>query len=81
MITRDSLVLILGILASFLGYLVTAQTPFWQWTYMQWLQGLMFLVGVVLAWLRSSPLAGGATPIADSVTALGGLVKVYDKKD
>lgn len=81
MVTRDSLVLLLGILGSLVAYLVTAATPPTAWSYAEWLQFTAVLIGIVLAWLRSSPLASSTTPLKDSVDALGGLVKVYDRKD
>ena len=56
MITRDSIVLILGILGSIFTYLASAD-PISQWAYAQWIQFGSFLVGVLIAWLRSSPLA------------------------
>ncbi len=81
MITRDSLILIIGIVASIFGYLVTAEVPPTAWSYMQWLQFGTYLTGIVLAWLRSSPLAGTSTPLRDSTTTLFGTLKVYDKKE
>lgn len=62
MVNRDSLVLILGIAASVLGYFISAEVPPTQWTYAQWLQFGSAMVGIILAWLRSSPLAGIGEP-------------------
>lgn len=58
MVTRDSLVLILGIVGSVFTYLASADKPITEWAYAQWIQFGSFLVGVLIAWLRSSPLAG-----------------------
>jgi len=57
MITRDSAILLLGILGSIFTYLANAD-PITTWKYTQWIQFGSFLVGVLIAWLRSSPLAG-----------------------
>jgi len=80
-ITRDSLTLLLGILASVIGYLISAEKPLTLWSYTEWLQFMSVLIGILLAWLRSSPLAASTTPQRDSMDALGGLVKVYDRKE
>lgn len=57
MITRDSAILILGIAGSVFTYLSSAD-PITAWKYPQWVQFGSFTVGVLIAWLRSSPLAG-----------------------
>ena len=58
MVTRDSLILILGIAGSLIGYFIAAEKPPTEWAYQQWLQFGAALVGIILSWLRSSPLAG-----------------------
>ena len=78
MLTRDSIIWTLGFLAAAVGYLVTAQTPPTQWTYMQWLQAVAFILAYVVGRLSSSPLAGDTTPHAETYTALGGILRMKD---
>ena len=78
MLTRDSIVWTLGLVAAIIGYLVTSATPPTQWTYMQWLQAVAFILAWVMGRLSSSPLAGDNTPHKESYTALGGLVRLKE---
>ena len=55
---RDSFVLWLGLVVAIVGYLVTAQTPPQDWSYMQWLQALSFALAWVMGKLATSPFAG-----------------------
>jgi len=71
MITRDSWVWVLGFVAATLGYLITAQTPPTEWTYMQWLQSLTFVTAYLVGWFKSSPLAGAKDKLAETKTVLG----------
>lgn len=57
-LTRDSLVLTLGVLASVLAYLMVAPPPT-EWSYAETLKFLSVLVGIGLSRLQSSPLPGG----------------------
>jgi hypothetical protein len=56
-ITRDSLVLSLGILAAVITYLINAK-PVYEWLYNDWLMAASFLVATALGKLSTSPLAG-----------------------
>lgn len=76
MITRDSWVWLLGLLAATVGYLITAQKPPTDWGYMEWLQVVSFVLAYVVGRLSTSPLAGDTTTAAKSTTALGGLFKM-----
>ena len=78
MLTRDSIVWTLGFFAAAVGYLVTAQSPPTQWTYMQWLQAAAFILAWVMGRLSSSPLAGNNTPHKESYTALGGILRMKE---
>lgn len=79
MISRDSLVLWLGLFISILGFLLGIKEPPSAWTWHQWLQIVSGVLGLTVAWLRSSPLASSTTPTRDATTALG-VFRVYDKK-
>lgn len=78
MLTRDSIIWTIGLLAAIAGYLVTAQTPPTQWTYMQWLQAATFILAWVMGRLSSSPLAGDSTPHKETYTALGGILRMKE---
>jgi hypothetical protein len=65
MLTRDSAIWWLGLAAATLGYLITAEKPPTDWTYMQWLQASSFLLAWIVGKLATSPLAGA--PKADTV--------------
>jgi hypothetical protein len=80
MLTRDSLVWTLGLVAAVLGYLVTAEKPPTEWGYMQWLQAGTFVVAWIMGRLSSSPLAGADTHVSRTKIAWGGLVKLTDKE-
>lgn len=80
MLTRDSWVWILAFIGLLLSHLITAQAPPTEWTYSQWLQFLSTFLAGVVGWLSSSPLAGARTPLKDTYTALGGLVRMKDKE-
>lgn len=58
MITRDSLVLWLGLGVALVGYLITAAKPPVAWSYMEWLQFASFLLAWVAGKLATSPLKG-----------------------
>lgn len=57
-LTRDSLVLILGFIAALIGFLMLNDNPPMLWTYKQWLQSGLFVVGWWLGKLGTSPLPG-----------------------
>jgi len=80
MLTRDSWIWLLGLLAATIGYLITAQDPPTAWSYMQWLQALSFVLAYAVGRLSSSPLAGEKTLKKESYSALGGLVRMSDKE-
>lgn len=64
--TRDSMVWWLGLIAAAIGYLITAEKPPTEWTYMQWLQAASFVLAWMVGKLATSPLAGA--PTDDRVT-------------
>lgn len=76
MITRDSWVWLLGLLAAAVGYLITAQKPPTAWGYMEWLQAVSFVLAYIVGRFSTSPLAGDTTTPAKTTTALGGLLKL-----
>ena len=57
-LTRDSMVLWLGLGVAVVGYLTTAKDPPTQWDYMDWLQACSFILAWVVGKLATSPLAG-----------------------
>lgn len=79
MITRDSWIWLIGLAAACVGYLITAQKPPTQWSYMEYLQAASFVLAYIVGRLSSSPLAGDETPVADTKLAVGGLLKLTDK--
>ena len=80
MLNRDSLVWWLVLVASLIGYLIAAQVPPWQWTYMAWLQFLAAFIGWLIGYLQGSPLAGANTPPSDKTTGLLGMLSLYKEK-
>lgn len=58
MINRDSAVLWLGLGIALVGYLTTAARPPVEWSYMEWLQFVSFLLAWVAGKLSTSPLKG-----------------------
>lgn len=83
MISRDSWILVLTILAGVLG-VILAQVDLlpasWQ-QYKGLITILLSVVTTIAAILRQSPLAASTTPTRDATTALGGMFRVYDKKE
>ena len=57
MVTRDSVLLWLGLAIAVVGYLSAAKPPV-QWGYAEWLQFAAFGLAWVSGKLASSPLAG-----------------------
>lgn len=56
-ITRDSFVLVLTTVGSYLGFLLYQPPPV-EWTYHQWIQAGIVLLGMITAQLSTSPLKG-----------------------
>lgn len=73
--TRDSLILILGMLGGLVLYLAGNKPP-WEWDYYSWLAFIGYAITGVSGWLTSSPLAGTKTDPAKTQTIFGGLVKL-----
>jgi len=57
-LTRDSMVLWLGLAIAVVGYLSTAAQPPTAWGYMEWLQAAAFVLAWVSGKLATSPLSG-----------------------
>lgn len=82
MLTRDSWILTLTILGAVLG-VILAQFDLLPATWQPYKGALTILssvVGVIAGILRTSPLAGHSTAVANTRLALGGLVKMTDKE-
>jgi len=82
MLTRDSWILTLTIIGAVLGVVVAQFDVLpagWQ-GYKGLVTVLASVVGVVAGILRSSPLAGAKTPLADTRIGWAGLVKLTDKE-
>jgi hypothetical protein len=79
MLTRDSWIWLVGLLAAVVGYLMTAQKPPTAWSYMEYLQAASFILAYIVGRLSSSPLAGDKTPLAETKPGLGGILKLTDK--
>jgi hypothetical protein len=58
MVTRDSMVLWLGLAVAVVGYLSSAAKPPMEWSYSEWLQAASFGLAWVMGKLHSSPLPG-----------------------
>ena len=83
MITRDSFILVLTILASVLTVILAQFNLLpasWQ-PYQGLVTVISSVIGTIAAVLSRSPLAGEKTPMRDSTTAMGGMFKVTDKKE
>jgi len=70
MINRDSLVLILGIVAGLIMYLIGTK-PVYEWSYYEWLAAAGYAVSVVSAKLSTSALAGAGDKLKDTKSVLG----------
>ena len=57
MISRDSYVLWVGVLAAVVGYLTVSEAP-WLWDYADWLKAAAFGLGLISTKLMTSPLKG-----------------------
>ena len=57
-ITRDSLLLYVGLAVAVVGYLTTAAKPPTTWGYMEWLQAASFILAWIMGKLGTSPLSG-----------------------
>jgi hypothetical protein len=57
MVTRDSYVWWLTLVAAIVGYLITAEKPPTEWSYLQWLQAASFVLAWLAGKLSTSPLA------------------------
>lgn len=80
MLTRDSAAWWLVIMGSIAGYFATLPPPD-PWTWAQYMNILVVVLGMISAQLSSSKLAGSNTPPKDTTTVLGGLFKVYTPKE
>lgn len=78
--TRDSIVLWLGILGGLVIYLAGTK-PVTEWGYYEWLAFAGYAISVISAKLGGSILAGSATAPERVVTALGGLLKLTKPED
>lgn len=78
--TRDSWVLAFIIIGAIAGYFATLPPPL-EWTWAQWMNFVVFLAGLVASKLSGSGLASSTTPPQDVAELLGGLLKVYRKKE
>lgn len=78
MLTRDSIVLWLGILAGLIMYLAGTK-PVTEWGYYEWLAGAGYVISVISAKLGTSVLAATTTSAKDSRLILGGLVKITEQ--
>lgn len=78
MITRDSWIWIIGFLAAEAGYLITAQKPPTDWSYMEWLQALSFVLAYIIGRMSNSPLAGENDKLSSTKPAVFGLFSVKE---
>jgi type IV secretory pathway VirB2 component (pilin) len=78
-ITRDSVVLWLGIVGGVLTALA-AQADMFPATWKPWITMVATIIAVVSGKLATSPLASVTTPLADKRPALGGFLSLTDKE-
>ncbi len=57
-VTRDSYILWVGFGVAVVGFLVAAEKPPTEWSYMEWLQAASVMLAWVFGKLARSPLAG-----------------------
>jgi len=62
MITRESYLLWLGLVATLVTYLISAAKSPLEWSYLEWLQAAAFILAWVIGKLQSSPLKGNGDP-------------------
>lgn len=55
---RDSALWYLAALGAVVGYLITAQKPPTEWSYMEWLNAASFVLAWAIGKLQTSPLPG-----------------------
>lgn len=77
MITRDSWVLLLGILAGLVLYLAGTK-PIWEWGYYEYLAFAGYLISVISAKLGTSALAGENDKLSSTKPAVFGLFSVKE---
>lgn len=73
--TRDSIVLWIGIVGGLVIYLA-GNKPIWEWGYYEWLAFAGYALSVASAKLGGSILAGATTAPERVTSALGGLLKL-----
>ena len=76
MLTRDSLVLWLGIVSGLVLYCASNKPP-WEWDWYGWLAFVGYVISVVSAKLGTSPLAGDKDPKRDT-SVVAGVFRVKD---